>query len=94
MQKSKVPNLVNGSIYFFEPAEGWGYIKTVDGEVIFFHVSACRGQILSSLSVGKKVQFQVSTYGKIKQATHVYKPKTSATTSKSRSIGKVKDVSL
>ena len=65
---------VNGTIKFFNPARGFGFIAPDDGgKDIFVHVTAIERSGLPALSEGDKVSFEVEEdrRGRGPQATNL-----------------------
>ncbi len=52
---------------------GFGFIRTADGQELFFHQSSLTDQAFDSLSEGQEVEFEVVDGPKGKQAANVVK---------------------
>ena len=48
-----------GTVKWFNNKRGWGFIVKEDGEDIFVHYSAIKGEGFNSLDEGQRVQFEV-----------------------------------
>ena len=48
-----------GTVKWFNNKRGWGVIVKADGEDIFVHYSAIKGDGFKSLDEGQRVQFEV-----------------------------------
>ena len=48
-----------GTVKWFNNKSGWGFIVKEDGEDIFVHYSAIKGDGFKSLDEGQRVQFEV-----------------------------------
>ena len=48
-----------GTVKWFNNKRGWGFIVKEDGEDIFVHYSAIKGDGFKSLDGGQRVQFEV-----------------------------------
>jgi len=48
-----------GTVKWFNNKRGWGFIVKEDGEDIFVHYSAIKGDGFRSLSEGQRVQFEI-----------------------------------
>ena len=48
-----------GTVKWFNNKRGWGFIVKEDGEDIFVHYSAIKGDGFKSLDEGQRVQFEV-----------------------------------
>jgi CspA family cold shock protein len=60
-----------GSVKWFNDAKGYGFIEREQGEDIFVHFSAIRGEGYRSLEEGQKVEFTVIAGDKGPQAQDV-----------------------
>jgi len=49
----------NVGVKWFNNKRGWGVIVKADGEDIFVHYSAIKGEGFNSLDEGQRVQFEV-----------------------------------
>ena len=48
-----------GTVKWFNNKRGWGFIVKQDGEDIFVHYSAIKGDGFKSLTEGRRVQFEI-----------------------------------
>ena len=48
-----------GTVKWFNNKRSWGFIVKADGEDIFVHYSAIKGDGFKSLDEGQRVQFEV-----------------------------------
>jgi CspA family cold shock protein len=48
-----------GTVKWFNNKRGWGFIVKEDGEDIFVHYSAIKGDGFRSLAEGQRVQFEI-----------------------------------
>ena len=48
-----------GTVKWFNNKRGWGFIVKEDGEDIFVHYSAIKGEGFKSLTEGQRVQFEI-----------------------------------
>ncbi|MBW2410693.1 MAG: cold-shock protein [Deltaproteobacteria bacterium] len=48
-----------GTVKWFNNKRGWGFIVKEDGEDIFVHYSAIKGEGFKSLDEGQRVQFEI-----------------------------------
>ena len=48
-----------GTVKWFNNKRGWGFIVKEDGEDIFVHYSAIKGEGFRSLDEGQRVQFEI-----------------------------------
>ncbi|UCD79072.1 MAG: cold shock domain-containing protein [Desulfobacterales bacterium] len=48
-----------GTVKWFNNKRGWGFIIMEDGEDIFVHYSAIKGDGFRSLTEGQRVQFEI-----------------------------------
>jgi CspA family cold shock protein len=60
-----------GTVKWFSPKKGYGFITMEDGQEVFVHYSAIDGNGFRSLEQGEKVQFEVSQGPKGLQAANV-----------------------
>lgn len=60
-----------GTVKWFSPKKGYGFITLDDGQEVFVHYSAIDGQGFRSLEQGEKVKFEVSQGPKGLQAANV-----------------------
>ena len=62
--------MVNGTVKWFNPNKGYGFIQPEDGgKDVFVHISALERAGIQSLNEGQKVSFETATNkGKISAA--------------------------
>lgn len=60
-----------GTVKWFNNKRGWGFIVKEDGEDIFVHYSAIKGDGFKSLDEGQRVQFEIEAGDKGPAATSV-----------------------
>ena len=48
-----------GTVKWFNNKRGWGFIVKEDGEDIFVHYSAIKGEGFKTLDEGQRVQFEI-----------------------------------
>ncbi len=62
--------MANGTVKWFNPNKGYGFIKPDDGgKDIFVHISAVKRAGINTLSEGQKISFETATNkGKISAA--------------------------
>ena len=51
--------MLRGTVKWFNNKRGWGFIVKEDGEDIFVHYSAIKGDGFKSLTEGQRVQFEI-----------------------------------
>ena len=51
--------MAQGTVKWFNNKRGWGFIVKEDGEDIFVHYSAIKGDGFKSLTEGQLVQFEI-----------------------------------
>jgi CspA family cold shock protein len=51
--------MLQGTVKWFNNKRGWGFIVKEDGEDIFVHYSAIKGEGFKTLDEGQRVQFEV-----------------------------------
>ena len=62
-----------GTVKWFNPEKGYGFIRQENGEDVFVHYSAISGDGFKSLEEGQRVEFEVAPGRKGPQATNVTK---------------------
>jgi CspA family cold shock protein len=60
-----------GTVKWFNNKRGWGFIVKEDGEDIFVHYSAIKGDGFKSLDEGQRVQFEIEEGDKGPAAANV-----------------------
>ena len=63
--------MATGTVKWFSPNKGYGFITMEDGQEVFVHYSAIDGNGFRSLEQGERVQFEVSNGPKGLQAANV-----------------------
>jgi len=63
-----------GTVKWFSPKKGYGFITMEDGQEVFVHYSAIDGNGFRSLEQGEKVQFDLAQGPKGLQAAKVSRP--------------------
>ncbi len=62
-----------GTVKWFNPEKGYGFITTEDGKDVFVHWSAIQGEGFKSLTDGQEVTFDLDEGPKGMQASNVMK---------------------
>ncbi len=62
-----------GTVKWFNPTKGYGFISRPNGEDVFVHFKAIVGEGYKTLNEGDRVQFDVERGPKGLQATNVQK---------------------
>ena len=62
---------VIGTVKWFNPEKGYGFIKAEDGKEIFIHYSAIQSDGYKTLEEGQKVQFEIVEGNRGPQAANV-----------------------
>lgn len=62
---------MQGTVKWFNPEKGFGFIEREGGEDVFVHFSAIKSEGYKSLDEGQKVQFDVEKGDRGPQATNV-----------------------
>ena len=63
--------MTNGTVKWFSPKKGYGFITLADGQEVFVHYTAIDGQGFRSLEQGDEVSFEVAQGPKGLQAAKV-----------------------
>ena len=63
--------MATGSVKWFSPKKGYGFLTMDDGQEVFVHYTAIDGNGFRSLEQGERVQFEVSQGPKGLQAANV-----------------------
>jgi CspA family cold shock protein len=62
-----------GRVKWFNDAKGYGFIEQENGQDVFVHFSAIKGDGFKSLAEGQRVEFEIVPGAKGPQATDVVK---------------------
>jgi CspA family cold shock protein len=62
-----------GTVKWFNPEKGYGFIRQESGEDVFVHYSSISGDGFKSLEEGQRVEFEIAPGRKGPQATNVTK---------------------
>ena len=65
--------MAQGTVKWFNPEKGYGFISREDGDDVFVHHTAIIGEGYRSLEEGQKVSFDVTQGKKGPQASNVTK---------------------
>jgi CspA family cold shock protein len=65
--------MAQGTVKWFNPEKGFGFISREDGDDVFVHHTAIVGEGFRSLDEGQKVSFDVTQGKKGPQAANVTK---------------------
>ncbi|MDQ4004784.1 MAG: cold-shock protein [Actinomycetota bacterium] len=63
--------MATGTVKWFNPDKGFGFISREDGDDVFVHFSAIQGEGYRNLEENQKVEFDVTQGQKGPQATNV-----------------------
>ena len=63
--------MLQGTVKWFNNKRGWGFIVKEDGEDIFVHYSAIKGDGFKTLDEGQRVQFEIEEGDKGPAAANV-----------------------
>ncbi len=64
---------MQGSVKWFNPEKGYGFIEKEDGNDVFVHYSAIQEEGFKTLDEGQQVEFEVVEADRGPQATNVIK---------------------
>jgi cold shock protein len=53
-------DMVNGTVKWFSPKKGYGFITMENGQEVFVHYSAIDGAGFRTLELGERVEFEVA----------------------------------
>lgn len=62
-----------GTVKWFNPEKGFGFIQVEGGDDVFVHFSAIQGDGFKTLEEGQRVQFEVTNGNRGPQASNVTK---------------------
>ena len=63
--------MATGTVKWFNPDKGFGFISREDGDDVFVHFSAIQGEGYRNLEENQKVEFEVTQGPKGPQASNV-----------------------
>jgi CspA family cold shock protein len=63
--------MAKGTVKWFNESKGYGFIKQENGEDVFVHFSAIKGEGFKTLKEGQEVEFDVTQGEKGLQAVNV-----------------------
>ncbi len=63
--------MATGTVKWFNPEKGYGFISREDGPDVFVHFSAIEGEGYRNLEEGQQVEFEVTEGPKGPQAANV-----------------------
>lgn len=62
---------MQGTVKWFNAAKGYGFISMDNGDDVFVHYSAIKGEGYRTLEEGQRVSFEITQGSKGPQATNV-----------------------
>ena len=65
--------MAQGTVKWFNPEKGYGFITTDDGNDVFVHYSAIQGEGFKTLDEGQSVEFEITQSDRGPQASGVVK---------------------
>ena len=65
--------MAQGTVKWFSPEKGYGFITPDNGEDVFVHYTGIVGEGFRSLEQGQRVEFEISDGRKGPQASNVQK---------------------
>lgn len=65
--------MANGTVKWFNPDKGFGFITEEGGQDVFAHFSAIQGEGFKSLDEGQAVTFEIEEGQRGPQATNIQK---------------------
>jgi CspA family cold shock protein len=65
--------MAKGTVKWFNASKGYGFLSQENGEDVFVHFSAIKGDGYKSLNEGEAVEFEVTNGAKGPQASSVVK---------------------
>jgi CspA family cold shock protein len=63
--------MASGTVKWFDPNRGYGFIRPEQGEDVFVHISAVQASGLQTLQEGQAVEFDIQQGPKGPQATNL-----------------------
>jgi cold shock protein len=63
--------MASGTVKWFDPNRGYGFIRPEQGEDVFVHISAVQASGLETLQDGQAVEFDIEQGRKGPQATNL-----------------------
>lgn len=62
---------ITGTVKWFNPSKGYGFISREDGDDVFVHYSAIQAEGFRNLDEGDRVEFEIEIGPKGEHATNV-----------------------